>query len=163
MAGKFAKTLVASLLMLSGVCALAATTSAPVPQVITQEQALAAWYRFRQAPEQQLREAPTFLKFMQRGTVHTVLRSDLLFWMYQPYPQDVQAVLYAAYMGGNLDSQLRGKRQGDDAEAGISAALDAWAQLKPTHPKLDIKQLDQWAEARRKGQLASALAQRAAP
>jgi len=66
-------------------------------------------------------------------------------------------------MGGNLDSQLRGKRQGDDAEAGISAALDAWAQLKPTHPKLEMKQLDQWAEARRNGQLASALAQPAAP
>jgi len=163
LARKLTKILGASLLMLSSACAFAGETSAPAPDVITQAQALAAWDRFRLAPEQQLREAPTFLKFMQRGTVHTVLRSDLLFWMYQPYPQDVQAVLYAAYMGGNLDSQLRGKRQGDDAEAGISAALDAWAQLKSTHPKLEMKQLDQWTEARRKGQLANALAQRAAP
>jgi hypothetical protein len=68
LARKFTKILGASLLMLSSVCALADATSAPAPDVITQAQALAAWDRFRQAPEQQLHEAPTFLKFMQRGT-----------------------------------------------------------------------------------------------
>lgn len=124
---------------------------------VSQADALEAWDRFRQAPEQHLDLATTFLRFMQGGSVHTVLRSDVLFWMYAPYPPDVQAVLYAAYMGGNLDSQLRGKRQGDDPEAGIAAALDAWAGVKKTHPTLDIPRLDELAKARREGRLAAAL------
>lgn len=150
--------------LLLGVPALAQNAAPPPPAApapaapaITAAEALAAWDRFRAAPEQKLSEAPTFLKFMQGGEVHTVLRSDIVFWMYQPFPQDVQAVLYAAYMGGNLESQLRGKKQGDDPEAGMNAALDAWAGLKKTHPKLSIPLLDKWEQARREGRLAAAL------
>ena len=124
---------------------------------VTAEQALAAWDTFRADPEHRLDVATTFLKFMQGGSVHTVLRSDVLFWMYAPYPPDVQAVLYAAYMGGNLDSQLRGKKDGDDPEAGMAAALDAWAALKKTHPNVNIARLDELAAARQVGRLGAAL------
>ena len=134
-----------------------AAGGAPAAPEITAEQALAAWDTFRNAPEQRLDVATTFLKFMQSGGVHTVLRSDVLFWMYAPYPQDVQAVLYAAYMGGNLDSQLRGKKAGDDQEAGMAAALDAWATVKKTHPNLKIERLDKLETARRAGKLGAAL------
>lgn len=140
-----------------------AAPTAPAAPAITAAEALAAWDRFRTAPEEKLSEAPTFLKFMQGGEVHTVLRSDQVFWMYQPYPQDVQAVLYAAYMGGNLDSQLRGKKQGDDPEAGMTAALAAWVGLKKSHPKLSIPQLDEWEQARQAGRLAAALDAGATP
>ena len=137
----------------------AQTAPAPAPEAptISADEALAAWDAFRLAPEQRLDQATTFLKFMQGGSVHTVLRSDVLFWMYAPYPPDVQAVLYSAYMGGNLDSQLRGKKDGDDPEAGMAAALDAWAKLKQTHPSLQIERLDQLESARQAGRLGAAL------
>lgn len=135
----------------------AATPPTPEAPPITAEQALAAWDAFRSAPEQRLDAATTFLKFMQGGTVHTVLRTDVLFWMYAPYPRDVQAVLYAAYMGGNMDSQLRGRKDGDDPEAGMAAALDAWAGLRKTRPDLKIERLDQLQAARQAGRLGAAL------
>jgi hypothetical protein len=157
--------LVLGVALLLGLPAMAEDTAQPAPTTptVTAAEALAAWDRFRAAPAEKLAEAPTFLKFMQSGGVHTVLRNDVVFWMYQPYPQDLQAVLYAAYMGGNLDSQLRGKRQGDDPEAGMRAALDAWAGLKKSHPKLSMPQLDEWEKARQEGRLAAALEAGATP
>src|SRR5690606_6351114 len=97
----------------------AAQEPAPTGRAVTAEEALAAYDRFIAAPIERLGEAPTFLRYMQGGAVHTVLNANVVFWMYRDVPPDVQAVLYAAYMGGNLDSQLRGRRQGDDPEAGI--------------------------------------------
>jgi hypothetical protein len=138
-------------------------TPAPAAPEISQAEALAAWDRYRADPLNRLDVAPIFLKFMQAGAVHTVLRSDVLFWMYKAYPQDLQAVLYAAYMGGNMDAQLRGARRGDDPEAGITAALDAWKLLKPRFPKLSMRQLDEWESARQAGKLAAALATLDAP
>lgn len=155
--------LAATLMLGLPVMAEDAASTTPAAPAVTATEALAAWDRFRTAPAEKLSEAPIFLKFMQSGEVHTVLRSEVVFWMYQPYPQDVQAVLYAAYMGGNLDSQLRGKKQGDDPEAGIRAALDAWATLKKSHPKLSMPQLDAWEKARQEGRLPAALNAGATP
>ena len=158
---RFAALLACLLWLAPATQLLAQTAQAPAPDgpKITAEQALAAWDTFRGAPEQHLDLATVFLKFMQAGAVHTVLRSDVLFWMYAPYPPDVQAVLYAAYMGGNLDSQLRGKKDGDDPEAGMAAALDAWAGLKRSHEGLKIDRLDQLEAARQAGRLGAALAE----
>ncbi|MBI2802726.1 MAG: hypothetical protein HYX63_21015 [Gammaproteobacteria bacterium] len=129
----------------------------PAP-TITATQALAAYDRFKAAPEANLQDAPTFLKFMQNGAVHTVLNSKVVFWMYRDVPRDVQAVLYAAYMGGNLDSQLRTRQQGDDPEAGMRAALSAYEALKKTHAKLALPELDALRKAQSAGALAPALA-----
>ncbi|MSR14355.1 MAG: hypothetical protein EXR86_07285 [Gammaproteobacteria bacterium] len=123
----------------------------------TAAEALAAYARFALAPEQNLKEAPIFLGYMQSGAVHAVLNANLLFWMYRPFPPDVQAVLYAAYMGGNLHSQLETHKQGDDPAAGMSAAIDAYAGLKETHADLKIAEFEQLLEAQRAGNLASAV------
>ncbi len=136
---------------------LSAQETAPAPTV-TAEQALAAYDRFRRAPEQSLQEAPTFLRYMQGGAVHTVLNNRILFWMYRDFPPDVQAVLYAAYMGGNLDSQLRTQKRGDDPAAGIAATLSAYAALKKTHPTLVLTELETLASAQANGRLTEAVA-----
>ena len=139
---------------LNGPCSWA-TEPAPA---ITAAQALAAYDRFNAAPEANLQDAPTFLKFMQNGAVHTVLNSNVVFWMYRDVPSDVQAVLYAAYMGGNLDSQLRTRKQGDDPEAGMRAALSAYDALKKTHAKLTLPELEALRQAQSAGALGPALA-----
>lgn len=136
----------------------AADAVAPTAPAITEAVALAAYDRFRTAPLENLYEAPVFLRYMQGGAVHTVLNRKLVFWMYGDYPPDVQAVLYAAYMGGNLDSQLRTRKQGDDPEAGMNGVLDAYAGLKAARPAFAIAELDELARARREGRLGGAIA-----
>jgi hypothetical protein len=126
---------------------LFAEETTPSMPKITAEQALTAYDRFRVAPETRLNEAPTFLRYMQGGAVHTVLNNKLLFFMYRAVPPDVQAVLYAAYMGANLDSQLRSRKQGDDPTAGMAAVLAAYASLQKTHPDLKLAELDALAQA----------------
>jgi hypothetical protein len=142
--------------------AYAGDERAPPPH-ITAEQALAAYDRFKGAPEQNLKEAPIFLNFMQGGEVHTVLNSSVVFWMYRAIAPDAQAVLYAAYMGGNLDSQLRGAKHGDDPEAGMRAALKAYAGLKQTHPTLSIPEFTPLANAEATGKLSDAVSALIAP
>lgn len=138
-----------------------AQATAPAPETapsVTEAEALAAWQRFKRGPRANLNEAPTFLRFMQGGAVHTVLNANLLFWMYKDYPPEAQAVLYAAYMGGNMESQLVTRKQGDDPEAGMSAALDAYAELKAQDAKLGIARLDALLVARQEGRFAEAVA-----
>ena len=135
----------------------AAADKEPAPIKITAPQALAAYDRFSRAPEQNLNEAPTFLNFMQGGSVHTVLNSNVVFWMYRDIAPDAQAVLYAAYMGGNLDSQLRGPKHGDDPEAGMRATLIAYRGLQKTHPKLVIPEFGPLAQAEAQGKLRAAV------
>lgn len=157
-------TLIAPLILLSllvtaaPLSAQSAAPAAPAAEpVISEAEALAAWQRFKAAPAEQLKEAPVFLKFMQGGAVHTVLNSNLLFWMYNDYPPAAQAVLYAAYMGGNMESQLVTRKQGDDPEAGMSAVLNAYTQLKSGDAALTIKRLDELLVARTEGRFAAAV------
>lgn len=131
--------------------------AATPPPAISEQDALAAWQRFKSAPLDNLKDAPVFLRYMQGGAVHTVLNSNLLFWMYNDYPPEAQAVLYAAYMGGNLESQLVTRRNGDDPEAAMSAVLDAYAVLKAKKPEFAIARLDELAVARDAGRFAEAV------
>jgi hypothetical protein len=139
--------------------ALAADDGAvPAAPAVSEQEALAAWQRFKAAPVERLEDATVFLRYMQGGAVHTVLNSNLVFWMYSDYPREAQAVLYAAYMGGNLESQLVTRKQGDDPEAAISAALDAYTALKRRDDALTIKRFDDMLVARAEGRLAEAVA-----
>ncbi len=136
-----------------------AQTAPPAEQAptVSQAEAVAAWNRFKAAPGSNLKDAPTFLRYMQGGAVHTVLNSNLVFWMYQDYPREAQAVLYASYMGGNMESQLVTRKAGDDPEAGMSAVLDAYATLKAGDQALTIKRLDDLITARDEGRFAAAV------
>ncbi len=154
------RSLFLALLILFAILAppLAAQSATDAPPAVSEAEALAAWHSFKAAPLEHLKDAPIFLRYMQGGAVHTVLNSNLLFWMYKDYPPDAQAVLYAAYMGGNLESQLITRKQGDDPEAGMSAVLDAYAVLKAKKPELAIERLDRLSAARSEGRFAQAVA-----
>lgn len=147
-----------SALWLRDVAAQSGDPAAAAP-AITEQQALQAYDTFRQAPLDNLKEAPVFLKYVQtHGKTHLVYNERNVFWMYRKYDPEVQAVLYAAYTGGNIDSQLRGRQQGDDPAAGLTAALDAYAQLKTRHEDLAIPEFEAFKKARDEGRLPAALA-----
>lgn len=139
--------------------ALAAESDAgqAIPSPPDAAEALAAYDRFRAAPAQGLADAATFLRYMQGGAVHTVLDDRLMFFMYRDLPADVRAVLYAAYMGGNLDSQLRTRKAGDDPVAGMQGVLAAYASLRAARPTLAIAELDTLAAAAAAARLPAAI------
>lgn len=148
----------ASMALLAILAPPLAAQSAEAPPTVSEGDALAAWRSFKAAPLEHLKDAPIFLRYMQGGAVHTVLNSNLVFWMYKDYPREAQAVLYAAYMGGNLESQLVTGKHGDDPQAAMSAVLDAYAVLKAKNPELAIERLDRLSVARDEGRFAQAVA-----
>ena len=72
-------------------------------ELISRDQALAAYEKFQSDPVGNLQAAPHFIRFIETdGEVHIVLEPLLIRWMYEDYVPEVKAVLYAAYMGGNM-------------------------------------------------------------
>lgn len=130
--------------------------ASPVP---TAAQALSAWQDFRRDPLARLDRSQPFLAFIRdSGQVHIVLNNALLAWMYEPLNDALKATLYAAFLGGNMAAQLEAKRSGDDDDAaGMAAALDAYAQLRKTHPAFTLPVFEHLAKARAEQRLAQAV------
>ena len=77
--------------------------------------------------------------------------------MYDNHAPEIRAVLFAAYMGSNMNAQLTGISDGDDAVQGINGVLDAYQVLKTKHKELDIPMLEDLAEQREQGSLSAAI------
>jgi len=113
----------------------------PVPAVAparvpSADEARAAYAAFRADPLARLDRTDPFLRFIRdSGEVHMVLNNDLMAWMYQPFDDTLKAVLYASYLGGNMEAQLAHQdplSSGDDV-AGMASALDAYAAIQKAH------------------------------
>ena len=137
---------------------LAPLANAQQMQLVSREEALSAYSRFSENPIENLDLAPTFLKFIQTdGEAHIVLDEKLTPWMYDNHAPEIRAVLFAAYMGSNMNAQLTGISDGDDAVQGINGVLDAYQVLKTKHKALDIPMLEDLAEQREQGSLSAAI------
>ena len=153
------------LALLSGWCAQAEPTAAPsgamlaVPNVPSAAAALAAWQEFRADPLARLDRTQPFLDFIRdSGQVHIVLNNALLAWMYQPMNDTYKATLYAAFLGGNMASQLAsGQSSENDDVAGMASALDAYAAVRTAHPDFELVLFESLATARSEHRLAAAV------
>lgn len=114
---------------------------APAPAVAparvpSADEARAAYAAFRADPLARLDRTEPFLRFIRdSGEVHMVLNNDLMAWMYQPFDDTLKAVLYASYLGGNMEAQLAHQdplSSGDDV-AGMASALEAYAAIQKAH------------------------------
>ncbi len=113
------------------------------PQLISRDEALSAYASFKSDPINKLDQAPVFLKFIESdGEAHIVLDQKLTAWMYEDHEPEARAVLYAAYMGSNMDAQLSGVSEGDDVVQGMSGVLTAYIPLKTKYPTLSIPMLE---------------------
>ena len=126
--------------------------------LIHRNDALAAYNAFNQDPVNKLDVAPTFLKFIETdGEAHIVLDPTLTAWMYEDHVPEARAVLYAAYMGGNMNAQLLGLSNGDDPIKGMESVLAAYAKLKMKYADLSIPMLDSLAADAQKTSLTAAI------
>ena len=113
------------------------------PQLISRDEALSAYANFKSDPINKLDQAPVFLKFIETdGEAHIVLDQKLTAWMYEDHEPEARAVLYAAYMGSNMNAQLSGASDGDDVVQGMSGVLAAYMPLKTKYPALSIPMLE---------------------
>lgn len=126
--------------------------------LVDREQALAAYGMFNANPINNLNAAPTFLKFIEtNGEAHVVLDPVLTAWMYEDHEPEARAVLFAAYMGGNMNAQLVGTSQGDDRVSGMQSVLRAYKPLKKKYETLSIPLLEQLQSHADQGALAEAI------
>ncbi len=134
----------AALLALLSLMLPPAAHAAPPDDEISANQAIAAWTAFAADPINELRQAPTFLRFIEThgGDVHVVINGNLLGFMQRDVPPAARAVLYAAFMGGNMRAQLESGDVADDPVAGMAAAVNAYQFLKAGDGALAVREMD---------------------
>jgi hypothetical protein len=122
------------------------------------DEALTAFAKFSADPTARLDATGPFLDFIRSsGEVHIVLNDALLAWMYGDLDAHTKAVLYAAFLGGNMEGQLRRGSTADDNVAGMRSALRAYAALKAQQPDFELALLQRLTDAEAAGGLASAV------
>ena len=127
-------------------------------ELVTQEAALAAMKSFLADPANGLEYATIFLKYVEsHGDVHLVIDQRLIPWMYEDNPANMRAVLYSAYVAGNMQSQLLGASDGDDPKAALSAALNAYESLRANDGNPEIDFFESLREARNNDNFAAAV------
>ena len=120
-----------------------AAKGTPKTELVSRENAITAYNSFNADPINNLNVAPTFLKFIETdGEAHVVLHPILTAWMYEDHEAEARAILYAAYMGGNMNAQLLDESAGDDPVEAMRSVLIAYEKLKVKHERLSIPLLD---------------------
>ena len=140
----------------SSVPLTAHTQGASLP---TAAQALEAYRVYMADPVNGLSRTQPFLDFIRgSGEIHIVLNEALVTWMYEDYPPEIKAVLYAAFIGGNMAAQLEQHATGSDDEAAARSLLAAYAALKQSATPTTIPLLESLQQAAQAGRLAAAIA-----
>lgn len=118
--------------------------------------ALEAFDAFSANPYHNLDKTQTFLDFIRAsGQVHIVLNETLLAWMYDDMPQHNKAVLYAAFLGGNMAGQLADDDASSNSDnvGGMISALKAYAAIRAEDSEFSLPLFEQLAAAQSNGQL----------
>lgn len=145
-------------LVLACQIALATADNGGVQAIPDAAQALSAFAVFNQDPFNRLDATTPFLEFIRSsGAIHIVLNEDLLAWMYADIDPHAKAVLYAAYLGGNMHDQLT-RAEADAADvAGMAVALRAYQAIRQQLTDFTLPLFEQLLAAEAAGELAAAV------
>jgi hypothetical protein len=64
-----------------------------------------------------------------------------------------RATLLAAFVVGNVDSQLLRRQKKDDSYAGVLQMIESYRQMQKKNPKLRIAEVEKFIEMQKRGQL----------
>jgi hypothetical protein len=147
----------ASYLLLVPFILLAATVDAAPKQTITQQMVLDAIMTFRVDPmsEDARQAGGVVIQFVEQShdVVVSIRRKTLPFLSNKSLPEKYRAILTAAFVIGNVDSQLLRHRKNDDSYAGALQVIDSYRQMQRTNPKLQIADVEKFIEMQRRGEL----------
>jgi hypothetical protein len=133
------------------------SVAAPADPVITKEIALKAIGIFRNDPlsEDGRGAAAIIVTFVDKSHDVVVGLSKKVFPFFDApgVSQKEINVLLAAFVAGNIDSQLLRGVKKDDAYAGDLQLIQTYRQLQKNNPKLKIPAIEKMAEMEQRGEL----------
>jgi hypothetical protein len=136
---------------------LAPAHGAAPKQTITHEMALYAIMTFRVDPlsEDARQAAAVVMQFVDQS--HDVLvrisPKTLPFLSNKSLRETYRATLLAAFVVGNVDSQLLRHQKKDDSYAGLLQVIDSYRQMQRKNPKLRITEVEKFLEMQNRGEL----------
>jgi len=137
--------------------ALTVSTAAPADLVITKEVALKAIGLFRDDPlsEDGRGAAAIIVTFVDKSHDVVVGLSKKVFPVFDApgVSKNETNALMAAFIAGNLDSQLLRGVKKDDPYAGDLQMIQTYRQLQQKNPKLKIPAIEKMAEMEQRGEL----------
>ncbi|MEQ8662564.1 MAG: hypothetical protein RLW62_17260 [Gammaproteobacteria bacterium] len=147
------------LLGLASALPAAAAETTAADGMPTAQDALAAWRAFAADPPARLDRTGPFLDYIRNGgVVHIVLNDGLLGFMYDTaLDEPRKAVLYAAYLGANMASQLEREETGSDNLAAMRGTLAAYRALQAEDATFAVSALEPFAQAEAAGALPAAV------
>jgi len=146
------KTVAATVLLT--LLSVAAAETLQAPALPSAAEALAAYKEFNAAPVAGLRAAQTFVDFIRgTGEIHIVLNENLLSWMYKDFDPQSKAVLYAAFLGGNMRAQLEDGESSNGDVAGMLSAVAAYRALQAQNANFSLPFFERLLSAETNGDL----------
>ena len=85
--------------------------------------------------------------------VVSLRQKTLPFLSNRSLPEKYRAALLAAFVVGNLDSQLLQHRKKDDSYAGLLQLIDSYRQMQRQNAKLRVAEVEKFIELEKHGQL----------
>ena len=136
---------------------LPAVIGAASKQTITHEMALYAIMTFRVDPlsEDGRRAAAVVMQFVEQsdGVLVRISPKTVPFLSNKLLPEKYRATLLAAFVVGNVNSQLLRHQKKDDSYAGVLQLIESYRQMQRKNPKLRITEVEKFIELQKRGEL----------
>jgi hypothetical protein len=140
-----------------GVGAVIAARGAAPTQTITHETVLYAIMTFRVDPlsEDARQAGAVVMRFVEQShdVVVKISSKTLPFLSNKSLPEKYRATLLAAFVVGNVDSQLLRHQKKDDSYAGLLQLIESYHQMRWKNPKLRISEVEKFIEMQNRGEL----------
>lgn len=140
-----------------GVGAVIAARGAAPKQTITHETVLYAIMTFRVDPlsEDARQAGAVVMRFVEQShdVVVKISSKTLPFLSNKSLPEKCRATLLAAFVVGNVDSQLLRHQKRDDSYAGLLQLIESYRQMQWKNPRLRISEVEKFIEMQNRGEL----------
>lgn len=143
-------------LLIAAVLLPTSALSQEEPKLASRDEVLKAVEVFAKSPlsAEAKSAAATIVMFAQESVDVTVVVSQVAVpWLGGGKPPKFSETLLAAYVAGNIKSQLESRTNANDAYAGVQQVLKTYAQLKESDKELDIPEVQKLVDLEAKKQL----------
>ena len=138
-------------------CTAAVSLAAPPAKTISKQTVLDAIMTFRVDPlSEDGRQAGAIVVLFtdQDHDVSVSLRQKTLpFLTDKSLPENYRGAFLAAFVVGNVDSQLLRHQKKDDSYAGLQQLIESYHQMQRKNPKLRVAEIEKFVELEKRGQL----------
>lgn len=144
------------LLLVAFLCLAHAAVAQGANKPISGEEVLKAIQVFSRSPqsEEGRLAASTITRYANASDdVAVSLTPEIVPWFGIPKPPKHSGTLLAAFIAGNVKSQVEKKTKGDDSHAGLQQVIKTYAQLKESDKSYSVPEVEKFVELESKGEL----------